>query len=117
VSRAAVDAVAHQICDVVDVMEETTGPLPALRADGGATASALLMQTQADLLDRPVQVAAVAELSALGAARLAWETLGRGSSWRAATGTTYHGTLAEPARRRLRARWAGEIARSRFTTA
>ena len=52
IARAAVDSVSHQICDVVDVIEERSGPLHLFRADGGATASALVVQTQADLLGR-----------------------------------------------------------------
>ena len=80
-ARAAVDAVAHQICDIVDVIEATSGRLRTFRADGGATAADLLMRTQADLLDRSVEVSALAEVSALGAARLGWHQLGRAGSW------------------------------------
>jgi glycerol kinase len=116
VARAAVESVAHQICDIVDVIEGSTGPLRALRADGGATAADLLMQCQADLLGRTVEVAGVAEVSALGAAKLAWQTLGHGTEWTHATGSVRHGTLAEPDRARYRAHWANEIARARFAT-
>ncbi|CAM5273774.1 Carbohydrate kinase OS=Streptomyces antimycoticus OX=68175 GN=SSPO_012470 PE=3 SV=1 [Streptomyces antimycoticus] len=48
-------------------------PLTVLRVDGGLTRSALLMQTQADLLQRPVEVSALPDVTALGvgaAARL-----------------------------------------------
>ncbi|MYS53791.1 carbohydrate kinase, partial [Streptomyces sp. SID6013] len=47
------------------------GPLTALRADGGLTRSALLMQTQADLLQRPVEVSALPDATALGVGALA----------------------------------------------
>jgi glycerol kinase len=77
VARACVDAVAHQICDITDWIGATGVPLRRLRADGGATASNLLMQTQADLLGFPVEVSDLAEISALGAAELAWTTLGQ----------------------------------------
>lgn len=43
------------------------GPLTTLRVDGGLTRSALLMQTQADLLQRPVEVSALPDVTALGA--------------------------------------------------
>ena len=77
VARAAVDAVAHQVCDIIDVVDtDSPTPLTTLRADGGATASDLLMQTQADLLGRPVEVADLPELSALGVAALAQHRLG-----------------------------------------
>ena len=81
VARAAVEAVAHQVCDVVDVIEADGQPLTALRADGGATASELLMQTQADLLGRRLEVADVAEASALGAAQLGLVGLGHPANW------------------------------------
>jgi glycerol kinase len=47
-----------------------------LRVDGGAVANALLMQMQADVLQRPVVVSAVAETTALGAAYLAGLAVG-----------------------------------------
>ena len=73
VVRAALEAIAHQVADVLDVL-----PLPAgvLRADGGATANRFLMQLQADLLGIPVEVAADAETTALGAAALAGLAVG-----------------------------------------
>ena len=47
-----------------------------LRADGGASANAFLMQFQADLLGCPVEVAAERETTALGAAALAGLAIG-----------------------------------------
>jgi glycerol kinase len=114
IARAAVDAVGHQIADIVDVIEGVV-PLRLFRADGGATASDLVMQTQADLLGRAVQVGEVAEVSALGAARLAWATLGERSSWPAGDGgKVYEPVLPEPDRQRRRRQWAGEIGRTRY---
>lgn len=76
-ARAALDAVAHQVADVVEAMEsDGTTRIDTLHADGGATASGLLMQVQADLLGRPLEVAGSPAASALGAARLAAEQLG-----------------------------------------
>jgi glycerol kinase len=46
-------------------------PLEELRADGGATVNAWMMQFQADLLGVPVKVPEIAETTALGAALLA----------------------------------------------
>jgi glycerol kinase len=66
--RAALEAIAHQVCDVVDALPERP---TALRADGGATANRFLLQTQADLLQLPVEVSAERETTALGAASLA----------------------------------------------
>ena len=77
-ARAAVDSIGHQICDIVDVIEERSMPLQVFRADGGATNSTLVVQTQADLLGRNVEASDVPEVSALGVAKLAWQTLGHG---------------------------------------
>lgn len=111
-ARAAVDAVAHQICDVVAEIDRDQ-PIKVLRADGGATASALLMQIQADLLNRPVEVADVAEVSALGAASLGWSRLGVAVPPVAAM-RSFHAAMGEPDRRARRERWRSEVARARW---
>jgi glycerol kinase len=81
-ARAALDAIAFLVRDVFDAMEEASRiPLPALRADGGATRNNQLMQLQADTLGRPVIRSACEDLSALGAAWLSGMALGW---WRSA---------------------------------
>jgi len=71
-ARAALEAIAYQAVDAVRAIEAAGGePLPELRADGGATANAWLMQFQADVLGVPVVVPEVAETTAMGAAFLA----------------------------------------------
>lgn len=80
-ARAAVDAVAHQVADVIETITGEGVAIDQLRVDGGVTASALAMQTQADLLGLEVRVAPVAEVSAVGAARLAWASLGAADAW------------------------------------
>ena len=115
IARAAVDSVAHQICDVVDVIEQTTGPLTVFRADGGATASSLVVSTQAGLLGREIEVADVPEVSALGAARLAWQTLGRHAEWPARPRSrVVPATVEAGEREQRRRRWTREVARARF---
>jgi glycerol kinase len=114
-ARAAVDSVAHQICDIIDVIENTTGRLHTLRADGGATVADLVMQTQADLLDRTVEVPDVVEVSAIGAGKLAWQRLGSGHRWDGSMARRYTGNLGDKDRATRRARWADELARARLT--
>ncbi len=115
-ARAAVDSIGHQICDIVDVIEERSVPPWVFRADGGATSSTLVMQTQTDLLGREVEVSDVAEVSALGAAKLAWRALGQEGAWPAGRSGRIYSPIVEPAeRRRRREHWAGEINRTRFT--
>ncbi len=71
-ARAALEAIAYQTVDAIRAMEGASGaPLAELRADGGATANAWLMQFQADVLGVPVLVPEIAETTALGAAYLA----------------------------------------------
>jgi glycerol kinase len=113
-ARAAVESIGHQICDIVDVIEDRSEPLRVFRADGGATSSALVMQTQADLLGRDVAASEVAEVSALGTAKLAWQALDHGSAWPNG-GRTYRPIVDTTERRRRRTHWAGEISRTRFT--
>ena len=72
ITRAALESIAFQNCDLIRAMEEDTGSaIPSVRADGGASANALLMQFQADLFDRRVSVPHTTETTALGAAYLA----------------------------------------------
>ncbi|HEX3205197.1 MAG TPA: FGGY family carbohydrate kinase [Propionibacteriaceae bacterium] len=115
-ARAAVDSISHQICDIVDVIEERSSPLQVFRADGGATSSALVVQTQADLLGREIEVSDVAEVSALGAAKLAWRALGHEGAWPTGSSGRLYRPIVDPSeRRRRREHWAGEINRTRFT--
>ncbi len=77
IARATLESICYQTRDVLACMEADSGrSLPALRADGGAVVNDLLMQTQADTLGIPVQRAAVAETTALGAAYLAGLAVG-----------------------------------------
>jgi glycerol kinase len=69
--------VAFQVADLAEAMEADAGtPLAELRVDGGAAANDLLMQLQADLLQRPVERPAVLETTALGAAYMAGLAVG-----------------------------------------
>jgi glycerol kinase len=77
IARAAVDAMAYQTRDVLEVMQEEAGlTLPHLKVDGGASANAMLLQFQADQLGVPVRRPVVAETTALGAAYLAGLAVG-----------------------------------------
>ena len=77
VARAAVDAMAYQTRDVLEVMQQDAGlKLTTLKVDGGAAANAMLLQFQADLLGCPVRRPVVGETTALGAAYLAGLAVG-----------------------------------------
>jgi glycerol kinase len=54
-ARAVLEATAYQTRDVLEAMEKDSGiKLDMLRADGGMVADDLLMQFQADILNKPV---------------------------------------------------------------
>ena len=77
VVRAAVDCMAFQAQDVLDVMVEETGlAATELRVDGGAAANDRLMQLQADLAGVATSRPESVESTGLGAAYLAGLTVG-----------------------------------------
>ena len=72
VARAAMESIPLQVSDLINAMSEDSGRgLASIRVDGGVTVNALVMQTLADVLGIPVDVAQMAESTALGAAYLA----------------------------------------------
>ena len=67
--RAGEEAIAYQVRDIVEELNRSSpAPLNRLAADGGATRDGFLMQFVADMLDVPIAVASIEELSAAGAA-------------------------------------------------
>ena len=76
-ARATLEAIAFQSAELIEAMSADAGiALTQLRVDGGATASNLLMQMQADLLGVPVVRPKITETTALGAAYLAGLAVG-----------------------------------------
>jgi glycerol kinase len=77
IARAALEGIAFQVADILEVMKEDSGvAINELRVDGGASANNLLMQFQADMLRVPVVRPKVVETTALGAAYLAGLAMG-----------------------------------------
>ena len=76
-ARAVLEATAFQTREVVEAMEKDSGiGLDTLRTDGGMVEDELLMQFQADILNRPVVRPVVRETTALGAAYAAGLAVG-----------------------------------------
>ena len=70
--RAALESMAYQTADVLQLMRRECGaPIASLRVDGGASANNFLLQFQADILDLPIVRPQCIETTALGAANLA----------------------------------------------
>jgi glycerol kinase len=118
-ARATLEAIAYQARDVIEAMGSEAGlNVPLLRVDGGGTANAFLMQFQADILGVPIQVAAVAETTALGAAYLAglatgvWkDTPEIARNWRAAR--VFEPEMSADRRDSLYADWKRAVERAR----
>ncbi|HSM86989.1 MAG TPA: glycerol kinase GlpK [Candidatus Limnocylindrales bacterium] len=91
-ARAVLEATAFQTRDVVQAMEKDSGiKLGVLRVDGGMVANRLLMQFQADILNRQVVRPAVTETTALGAAYAA----GLATGWSKSTAELRAGWAAD----------------------
>lgn len=72
IARAALEAIAFQVSDVLTAMQSDIGqPLKELRVDGGASQNDMLMQFQADILNVPVLRPQLLEATAWGAAAMA----------------------------------------------
>ena len=70
--RATLESIAFQVKDVVSAMQEDSGiELTALKVDGGACVSDIMMQFQADILHVPVYRPENVEATVKGAAFLA----------------------------------------------
>ena len=67
--RAADEAMAYQVADLVRRMESDTGaPITLMRCDGGAVRDEFLMQFCADMLNIPIEIPDCREATARGAA-------------------------------------------------
>ena len=119
IARAALESIAQQDADVLEVMRAESGHAAhVLLADGGPTKNRLLMQTQADLADCEVRVAVSSELSALGAAYIAGLKTGVFPAFdripaRERTGASYPPAMPAARREALRAQWKAAVERAR----
>lgn len=114
--RATLDAITFEVRDVVEVMVNEAGrAVPALRADGGASANNLLCQLQADQLGVPVERPGTLETTGLGAAFLAGLGAGVWSSTDDLTKTWRLDRRFSPAERddRAYARWRTAVERTK----
>ncbi|MGH9571667.1 MAG: FGGY family carbohydrate kinase, partial [Candidatus Angelobacter sp.] len=117
-ARAALEATAFQTRDVIEAMEKDSGiSLATLRVDGGMVVNDLLMQFQADILNRPVVRPAVQETTALGAAYAAGLAIGwinsvdeLRASW--AAEKEWNPTLDEARREAMYRKWKKAVQRS-----
>ena len=117
-ARAALEATAWQVKDVADAMNaESTVDIAMLKADGGMTASEILMQFQADVLGVPVVRPVVTETTCLGAAYAAGLAVGYWpdldtlrAQWHA--DRTWKPTMPAAERDRAHGQWRKAVQRS-----
>lgn len=75
--RAALEAIAYQVKDLIDLMITRAGiQLKELRVDGGPAKNNFLMQFQADMLHATINRSNISEASALGVALVAGLSIG-----------------------------------------
>jgi len=118
-ARAALEGIAFQVADVLDVMKLDSGiAINELRVDGGASNNNLLMQFQADLLRAPVVRPKLVETTAMGAAYLAGLAVGFWKdradvqhAWQA--DRTFEPKLSADEATHRRGRWSEALKRSR----
>ncbi|WP_296621994.1 glycerol kinase GlpK [Marivirga sp.] len=76
-ARAALEAIAYQVNDVLAAMEKDAGhKTQEMRVDGGASQNNFLMQFQSDLVDCTITRPKITETTAVGAAFLAGLAVG-----------------------------------------
>lgn len=116
VCRAALEAIAYQIKDLIDLMTGQAGiKLKELRVDGGPTKNKLLMQFQADMLNACINRSDVEEASAMGAivmnglARRVWKDLDEVAALRTNDNRVLP-TMSDSERNHLYAGWTEAIA-------
>ena len=117
-ARAALEATAFQTSEVLQAMERDSGVrLDTLRVDGGMTDNDLLMQCQADILDRTVVRPQIRETTALGAAFAAGLAMGvfrdfddLRSRWMESR--RWEPRMTADTRRHLLERWSKAVSRS-----
>jgi glycerol kinase len=117
-ARAVLEATAFQTRDVLDAMERDSGvTLESLRVDGGMVENALLMQLQADFLNKPVVRPTVRETTALGAAYTAGLATGvyknlddLRANWQ--VDRTWQPALGDDLRERMYRQWKKAVSRS-----
>ena len=108
-ARAAIECAAYATAAAIGVLVALRDPAPVLvRATGGASRSAVWAQVLADVLGRQVEVADVAEPSAIGGAQLVCP--GAGHDWGALAPThTFEPELERHARYAAHAARYGDV--------
>lgn len=118
-ARATLEAIAHQVDDLVSAMRDDLGkPIARLRVDGGAAANDVLMQYQSDLSNLVVERPEELESTARGAAMLAGVGVGlfksgADASQMAKISGRFDPKMTEPDRRARHSQWQQAVSKAR----
>jgi len=118
--RAALESIAYQIKDLIDLMvANATISFREMRVDGGPTRNNFLMQFQSDMLRQEVVRSNIEEISALGAALMAglacglWKDLDEIKALRK-TDKTFNPVMPDNDVERLYSGWKMAVRRARL---
>ena len=106
--RAALEAMAYQSKDLVEVMQQDINDkVHELKVDGGAAANKYLLQFQSDILGIPVTKCKNSETTALGACRLAGLATGyyKMDDFKNEEASVFNPNMDENKRNELYTRW------------
>ena len=114
---AVLEGIAQRVADVLEAIALEQELPELIRVDGGLSASAILLQLQADLVGYPIAVAAEREGTAAGAAGFAAIGIDAldldGLASRARLTRTFESTISAEEREERRARWHAFVEASR----
>ncbi len=116
--RAADEAMAYQIADLVKLMEkDTASPITLMRCDGGAVRDKFLMQFQSDMLNIPIEIPDCTEATVRGSAFAAAVGIGMANIDDAeslfAVKTRYLPAMTDTDRARLQKDWHRAVERAK----
>lgn len=94
--RAALESIAYQVKDLMDLIHESGVKLLELRVDGGPVKNNFLMQFQADMLQAKINRSPIEEASALGAVLINGFALNRIPDLESATALRTQNDYIEP---------------------
>jgi glycerol kinase len=121
-ARATLEAIAHQVADLVGAMaDDLGGPVVRMRVDGGAAANDLLMDLQANLSNLVVERPAELESTARGAAMLAGLGVGLFATPAQTAGMSkatrvFRPTMEAATRDKRRLAWSDAVRRARSSS-
>ncbi|KAL1965081.1 hypothetical protein VTN77DRAFT_6141 [Rasamsonia byssochlamydoides] len=120
IARATMEAVCFQTKAILDAMEKDSGhKLSELAVDGGMSNSDLCMQSQADIIQIPVERPSMHETTALGAAIAAgfaidiWTTFDELKHMNRANTTTFKPILSTQESAKMYKQWSKAVEMSR----